>query len=245
MDLNEVPAHGYVRHPWEQVRLDFFHRLLVEHADLASARCVLDVGAGDGWFARELLTRMPAGASIACFDAAYEQTGLPHGGDGITFSSTPPEGRFDVLLFMDVLEHVESDRSFLGQIVERSARPGSRVLLSVPAWPLLRSSHDAMLLHYRRYAPAQLIALARSAGLRPVRRGELFSSLLAPRAVTVLRERVLGPNGAAPKLHWPHGAAAARLVHAALTLDARFCRAASTAGWRVPGLSTWVLCELD
>lgn len=245
MDLNEVPPHGYVRHPWEQVRLDFFHRLLVERGDLASARRILDVGAGDGWFARELLTRLPADASIACFDAAYDQTGLPPGGERISFSSTAPEGPFDVLLFMDVLEHVESDRVFLREIVERNARSGSRVLLSVPAWPLLRSSHDAMLLHYRRYSPAQLIALADSAGLRPVRRGELFSSLLAPRAASVLRERVLGPNGGAPKLHWPHGATAARVVRAALALDARFCRAASAAGWRVPGLSTWVLCELD
>jgi trans-aconitate methyltransferase len=243
MDLSEVPGELFVRHPWERARLDFFHRLLVDHADLDRARRILDVGSGDGWLARELLSRLPAHASIACFDAAYAEVGFPPSDPRITFHATRPEGAFDVLLFLDVLEHVEDDRAFLPEIVRANATRESRVLLTVPAWSALTSSHDTMLQHHRRYSPRELIALARHAGLRPVRQGELFTSLLLPRALTVLKERTLGVNGT-PGLHWKHGERAARVVQTALSVDARFCRAVSDAGLRVPGLSTWVLCEL-
>lgn len=245
MDLNEVPQHGFVRHPWERARFDFFHRLLRDHAGLDDAKRILDVGAGDGWFARELLTRLPSHASIACLDPAYAVRGLPPGSSRITFLTAPPDEQFDLLLFLDVLEHIEEDRAFLSTVVRRNAQRGSRALLTVPAWNLLTSSHDRMLQHHRRYSPAQLVDLARQAGLRPILRGELFASLLLPRAAAVVHEKVFGPRTTAPKLHWSHGEKAARAVHAALTIDAELCRAASSAGWRVPGLSTWVLCEFD
>jgi SAM-dependent methyltransferase len=243
MDLSEVPEESFVRHPWERARLDFFHRLLVEHADLSSARRILDAGSGDGWLARELAARLPPSASIACFDESYAETGLPPAEPRVTFSTECPEGTFDVLLFLDVLEHVEDDRAFLRGVVEKAAHERSRVLLTVPAWEQLLSSHDMKLRHYRRYSPRSLTRLAISAGLRPTRDGALFTSLLLPRALTVVREKLVGPH-LRHGLRWEHGEAAARWVHRALEADAIFSRIASSARWPVPGLSTWVLCEL-
>src|SRR5690606_16385204 len=70
MDLCEVPTTGFVRHPWERARLDFFHGLLRDHVELGAVRRILDVGSGDGWLARQLLERLPAHASMTCFDVA-------------------------------------------------------------------------------------------------------------------------------------------------------------------------------
>ena len=58
------------RHPWELVRADFFERLLADH-DLLDARRWLDVGAGDAWFATELVERLPADATVTCWDINY------------------------------------------------------------------------------------------------------------------------------------------------------------------------------
>lgn len=245
MDLCEVPTTGFVRHPWERARLDFFHGLLRDHVELGAVRRILDVGSGDGWLARQLLARLPAHVSMTCFDVAYERTGLPRSGERLTFTADMPSEPFDLLLFLDVLEHVEDDYTFLPELLQRAARPGAQVLLTVPAWPLLASSHDSKLGHHRRYSPDALLALARHAGLRPLRHGQLFVSLLLPRAASVARERTFGAKpGARPQLHWPFGERSARFFQAALALDAGFCRTTSAMGWRIPGLSTWVLCEL-
>jgi hypothetical protein len=107
----------------------------------------------------------------------------------------------------------------------------------------LRSSHDDALGHHRRYSPSQLLSLARKAGLAPLRKGELFASLLLPRALSVVRERVVGRNGGKPNLHWEHGEIAARIVTTALAVDAGICRTAASLGVPLAGLSTWVLCE--
>lgn len=246
MDLREVPTSDFTRHPWERARFDFFHRILREHADLASARRVLDVGAGDGWFAQRLLPHLSPDATITCVDPAYAHIEPPAAPPRISFRVSRPDERFDLLLLLDVLEHIDEDASFLPLVVQQNASPNARVLLSTPAWSLLTSAHDEPLGHYRRYSPRQLVELARRSGLRPIHRGELFTSLLLARAAAVAREKVLGPpsSNGAPALHWPYGETSARIVHAALSLDASFCRAAARARLRVPGLSTWVLCEL-
>ncbi len=61
----------------------------------------------------------------------------------------------DVILLLDVLEHVEDDFHFLSEMVSR-VRPGCYIILTVPADPSLWSEHDVALFHYRRYMPARL-----------------------------------------------------------------------------------------
>ena len=52
VDLKELPSGDDVRrHPWEIARARSYRRLIAAHADVDAARRVLDVGAGDGWFA--------------------------------------------------------------------------------------------------------------------------------------------------------------------------------------------------
>jgi hypothetical protein len=59
-------------------------------------------------------------------------------------------GETGLFLLMDVLEHVEKDRAFLSDLVSL-ARPGSHILITVPAGKNLWSSHDVVAEHHRRY----------------------------------------------------------------------------------------------
>ena len=76
-----------------------------------------------------------------------------------TTASLRPAPRFDTILYLDVLEHIDDDRAEL----ERATallRPGGHLIALVPAHPLLYSAFDRALGHYRRYSRNGLLALA-------------------------------------------------------------------------------------
>src|SRR5258708_1580191 len=143
-------------------------------------RLVLDVGAGSGVFSRLLLD---AGANEAiCVDPAYAaERQERHGGKPIAFVHRVERSNADLVLMMDVLEHVDDDVGLLRHYAGLVA-PGTRVLITVPAFQSLWSGHDLFLEHKRRYRLGQVVALARRAGLQPLR-ARYFFGLIFPLAV--------------------------------------------------------------
>jgi hypothetical protein len=71
----------------------------------------------------------------------------------------------DLLLMMDVLEHVADDVALAREYVERIPS-GAHAIVTVPAFKWLWSGHDVFLEHYRRYTLPELENVLRSAGLR-------------------------------------------------------------------------------
>lgn len=63
--------------------------------------------------------------------------------------------KFDVVIAFDVLEHIKNDSAAVRNI-RKLLKPGGIFIGSVPAWPLLWSSLDRHLGHYRRYTPKTL-----------------------------------------------------------------------------------------
>jgi SAM-dependent methyltransferase len=252
MDLSEVSSAGGRRHPWEVARARFFRRVLADAGALAGPHAVLDVGAGDGYLARELLGALPAGSEVVCLDPHYTDEDLGRAAAapraGLAFAREAPERRFDVVLLLDVVEHVADDRAFLGDLVARRLAPGGLVLVSVPAWQPLFSTHDTALKHYRRYSPAACRALLEDVGLRAVTGGGLFHALLAPRVLEVAREKVVGLLGRAPAApanlgHWRGGAFVTEALERALAVDNALSLALARRGLGLPGLSVWALCR--
>ena len=119
---------------------------------------MLDVGAGDGYLAGTLLRAMPPGSRVVCLDPHYTDDEVSRfsadAPSGLTFTRSPPNQRFDIVLLLDVIEHVEEDRPFLSGFVADNLAPGGVVLLSVPAWQRLFIQHDVGLKHFRRTARA-------------------------------------------------------------------------------------------
>jgi SAM-dependent methyltransferase len=99
------------------------------------------------------------------------------------------DSRFDLITCLDVLEHIEDDRGALRQL-RRAARPGAVLLVTVPAYPLLWSSHDELNRHCRRYTRAELLRRAFEAGWRPLRTTYFNALLLPVAAVWRLGERL-------------------------------------------------------
>lgn len=130
---------------------------------------VLDVGAGIGATMQTLAPRVTAEwtaiepdacladrirALIACAE-------LPGSARVITgtLDDIAAHERFDTILYIDVLEHIEDDQGELARAVARLA-PGGHLIVLAPAHQWLYSPFDRAIGHFRRYGRAQLQSLA-------------------------------------------------------------------------------------
>ena len=242
MDLRERGG-AERRHPWEVSRSRFFRRLVGAHADLGAVDSVLDVGAGDGWFAQELLADLRPDARVVCWDVHYGAAELASAPEGVTRTATRPSGAFALVTALDVLEHVDDDLSFLRDQLVPTLAAGGIAVLSVPAHAALFSDHDRMLEHRRRYRPDDFRRLV-GAHLDIVAHGSLFASLIVPRLAQVGLERAGRHRSATGVGRWNGGAASTAAITAALDADARAGQWLGRHGVPVPGLSTWVVARL-
>lgn len=103
------------------------------------------------------------------------------------------DGQFDLICLLDVLEHIEDDGAALAR-VKRLLKPGGYLLVTVPAYSWLWSSHDAAHHHRRRYSAGLLRRKADEAGLT-VRRLGYCNTLLFPLIAGVRLLRKLTGGG--------------------------------------------------
>ena len=92
-----------------------------------------------------------------------------------------------------MLEHVEADEAALCALVSM-AKPGGRILVTVPAIQSLWGSHDRRLHHVRRYDEARLKRICQASGAT-TEFLTYFNTLLAPIAIGYrLGEQFTGRN---------------------------------------------------
>ena len=94
----------------------------------------------------------------------------------------------DLVLMMDVLEHVDDDRGLLRHYAAK-VPSGAHFLVTVPAFAFLWSGHDVFLEHKRRYRLVEIEAAMRDAGLQVVRGAYYFGFVFPLAAAVRLVER--------------------------------------------------------
>lgn len=120
---------------------------------------------------------------------------LPH-------SISLPQGEFDLITLLDVLEHVDDDRGSL-QALLALLKPGGYLVITVPCYEFLWSAHDDTHHHRRRYTLSKLRALAKDCGFNVIY-DSYFNTLLFPIAVVArLATRLLKARGSSD-LKMPH-----------------------------------------
>jgi len=75
------------------------------------------------------------------------------------------DGRFDVLLLFDVLEHIEDESGFLQSVKFHLTKSGT-LLINVPAHQFLHSDYDVAQGHFRRYSIDELARMCGRNGFR-------------------------------------------------------------------------------
>jgi 2-polyprenyl-3-methyl-5-hydroxy-6-metoxy-1,4-benzoquinol methylase len=144
---------------------------------------LLDVGAGSGFFSRHLLSEGRAQSAL-CVDIGYDHDRDDQvGGKPVLYRRDSGMTDCDLVLMMDVLEHVDDDRGLVRHYAAK-VPSGAHFLATVPAFRFLWSGHDVFLEHKRRYRLGEIEAAMRDAGLTIVK-GAYYFGLVFPLAAAV------------------------------------------------------------
>jgi glycosyltransferase involved in cell wall biosynthesis len=134
---------------------------------------VLEIGAGTGNLTVQLIPRKLYWASdINPHYLTYLENLIPDHPylrvgytDGEKHDSFPHEEKFDTVICLNVVEHLENDFGALRNIFDALEENGRAIVL-VPCGPAMYGTLDKVLGHYRRYTKPQFMDLAVRAGFQ-------------------------------------------------------------------------------
>lgn len=181
-------------HWWFRAKRAYVTQVLRWYGPRAGAS-VLDVGCGTGAVMQLAQT------------LGYRAHGIDMSPDALTYCKAKnltvtlstaekinfPDASFEVVVALDVLEHVQDHAAAVREIA-RVLKPGGIFIATVPAHPELWSYHDVALHHVRRYRQAEFVAVLNSA-LRVEYCSWIHAVILGPAAVRRLFIKKAGAGG--------------------------------------------------
>lgn len=180
-------------------------RDIIGRIPIPSRAHIVEIGAGAGGNLPMLQSiAAEQGGSVTAIEhdplsrqRAIERSGLEVQGGSLP-DDMPAIAQSDLILLLDVLEHILEDASAL-KYVATLLKPDGRVLITVPAFNFLWSDHDRAHHHHRRYTKKGLERVLRETGFE-IERITYFNSILFP---VILVARLIG--NMLPVRHSPSG----------------------------------------
>ena len=153
MDLKEKTSNEN-RHPWELSRTGNIIHICKKIMPKKDILKIGDIGAGDKYFDKQLIARLKdenINPVIYAVDNKYENT-ISNETEIVVFKDITliEKNSMDCIIMMDVLEHIQEDGIFLKLVLDKLKVDGI-LIVTVPAFETLLSSHDIYLQHFRRY----------------------------------------------------------------------------------------------
>lgn len=168
-------------HWWFQGRRAIVATLIDRQVKRGRPLRILEVGCGTG-SNLEMLKRYGTVDAIEPDEPARalatSRSGIAVKGGLLPDGVELEDGAYDLIVLLDVLEHIPDDHGTLTALRAKLA-PGGRLLVTVPATPWLWSAHDAAHHHHRRYTGKSLTRVFEGAGFQ-IRYRSHFNTLLFP-----------------------------------------------------------------
>ena len=160
---------------------------------------ILDVGCGDGLFFDRLLEFAEVDGIES--EAALISPNNPHRSRihvGLLDESFQPSSAYDIILMLDVLEHIQQPAPVLRRALQLLA-PGGHVIVTVPAFQSLWTTHDELNHHFIRYNTRTFRGLADAARMQIERERYLFQWTFLPKLAARFAEAVIKPRPSVPR----------------------------------------------
>ncbi|MCE5270139.1 class I SAM-dependent methyltransferase [bacterium] len=111
------------------------------------------------------------------------------------FSLPIKANSIDVLICLDVLEHIEEDTLFLKEIKRVLNNMEGRLFLTVPAYSWMWSSHDDILGHRKRYTKKTLLRIMTNMGFQ-IQYITYYNTVLFPLSIlNTIKDRMISKFG--------------------------------------------------
>jgi 2-polyprenyl-3-methyl-5-hydroxy-6-metoxy-1,4-benzoquinol methylase len=146
-------------HPWYKARMVLINEIISN--DLLKNSSILDFGCGSGAVLEMLKNKGYANiqgmdVSKACVNLVKSR-GIKAGLIRTDMLNLGKD-KYDFILLLDVLEHIEKDSELLKNLAT-SLRDNGKILITVPAHQFLWRPHDDANHHFRRYSKIKLVKL--------------------------------------------------------------------------------------
>lgn len=171
---------------WFKVRRNIIFWFL-EKYNIGKNNKILDYGCGSGFLVGQLQNQGYDAHGVDISKEAIDfgiSRGVknlsPENGVNINFASN----YFDVILAMDVIEHIKDDRLVLREL-ERLLKFGGYLIITVPAYQWMWGVQDEVAHHFRRYTIGSISKLVKNFPELPIVRKTYFNTFLFPPAALV------------------------------------------------------------
>lgn len=252
MDLIEVSQNNKLRHPWETVRFDFIFSQIEKNLQIENP-VILDIGCGDSFFLQKMSNKV--NGFYHAVDSAFTDKEIDKlnatTGESIQYYNSLNSfkenysGKLDLILLLDVIEHIEHDILFLKSLIDKNyVSEKTLIFISVPAHNFLFSDHDRFLKHYRRYNRNSLSKTINEAGLISIDQGNFFFALFLIRSFLVLFQKLFNMQNTQKGIgSWKYGPLITNTLIILLNFETKITLIFKQIKINIPGLSTYALCK--
>jgi len=189
---------------------------------------IMEIGCSSGFLIRDLAKSFPEAVILGAdavkqplYRLAKSLPGIPL----ICFDLLQcplPDRSVDVLVMLNVLEHIEDDVGALKKVFNL-LKPGGFLIIEVPAGPYLYDSYDVELRHFRRYSISDLQDKLTAAGFQVCRKSHLgFVLFPAFAAVKLLNKRLRFQKNKAVFRKQAAGTLRSSLVRLAMSFESKY-----------------------
>ncbi|GBU27720.1 hypothetical protein R84B8_01260 [Treponema sp. R8-4-B8] len=232
-----LPEEGKIifQHPWKLSRGNCVLKQL-KHKNLHN---MADIGVNDMYYTKK--AKEFANGKVYAVDVFFPENGETR--DGIFCINDIkklPDNELDGVIMMDVLEHIENDKTFFNIVVNK-LKKGGIILITVPAWQFLFSAHDVKSLHYRRYNRKQLMALLEHKEIKTEKCHYFYTSLFLARLAFISKKDKFAGND----IGWKYSEKniITIIVKTVLDIDFWINKILDKIGIHLPGLSLIAVCR--
>lgn len=192
VEIDNFDLESELHHWWIKTRFLYIKKSLDISLKNKNDIKVLEVGCGTGQNLSYIRNQYPQSNKVSKLYGVdinlpkdFKRNDLSN--DDYLGVETPEGETFDVLVMMDVIEHVESPTDLIKDYIKFLKDDGI-VLITVPAFNHLWSNHDKLLGHYKRYDLETLCKEAHICSLEKLFNRYIFSPFYLP--VLIIRKLI-------------------------------------------------------